>query len=625
MNLEKPTIFQTLSSDSFSAKYFDLCKKEEFSFLSIKFKSPAYNFKFISQDIFLLGFCLGVESYYKANRSLKNIDSFFGKFLQDIGPDYLDFKYADQICNKILGLPFNYVFIQNLEEELRFFEDCDLEGFYEIFGESMKFKLRNLMSVLMRICSVSVTFNITVSKESQNLSKNTVDELIRSSKYIYHYIAYEERIPNEIFSGLIMNIICEFFSISVKQYNIKNIELDFSQPFPENSTPASSLSSFKIALVSSFNIHEYYLISKAESMINPQPLNCYDCKQEIISTQDAIPVKYSKLSFSQGRLEVNPFICKFCASKNYCSLDMKKLVPPYFENYTCHHKFCPSCLQSLLPQIFEANLSENEKMKQILVPKPENQAKTHQTTNNTVIPDKKDINALVSYHNNGGIKCFSKNCGSYFSLADLNAFLEVNHITSPKKLCEMCGVGVLIEKSVRNQKKGAKFFTCSGCKYVYCATHKKIAFKCYCLCEHCGSALKDVFFLEEMNGEIYQYLECEKCKKILCFECKQEVKKFLGPCKCKCMTCENKILFRSESKIKKCPDCLNVCDECFLVLDREKVSYCEVCNRNTCRICINSLLSEEKEEKENFRNCYYCFWGEKGKKKPFLEKLTALF
>ena len=66
---------------------------------------------------------MGVESYYREHRSLKNIDSFFGKFLKDIGPEYLDFKYADHICNRILGSTFNYAFVQQVEEELFLFKE----------------------------------------------------------------------------------------------------------------------------------------------------------------------------------------------------------------------------------------------------------------------------------------------------------------------------------------------------------------------------------------------------------------------------------------------------------------------------------------------------------------------
>ena len=618
----KSTFFKTLTSDSFSSKFSEFRTKEETSFLKTKFKSRAYNFKLISDDIFLLGFCLGIESYYRENRSLKNIDSFFGKFLKDIGPEYLDFKYADQICNKFLGSTFNYVFIKQIEDELLIFEDCDLEGFYERFGESMRFNCRNLMSGLMRICSVSIIFNITVSKESQILTTNTVNELIKSSKFIYNCIGFEERIVHENFLNLIMNVICEFFSISIKQYNIRNNEVDFSQTFPENSTPSGPLSSFKVAFVSSYNIHEYYLISKTESAINPQPLNCYDCKNEIISTENATPLKYPELSPSQGTFYVNPFICKLCAINNYCSLDMNKLEAPYFESFTCHHKFCLSCLQARLPRILEANLAENEKIQFQLSQKPNTQANNPNSISDQTLPD---AGAIDLSQKQDKMKCFVKNCELCLSLTELNIFLEKNKINNPKKICEMCGVCTLNEITIQNKKKGAKFFKCCSCNIVFCATHKKNAVKCYCLCEHCGLALKDAFIMEEMNGEIYQYFECEKCQIITCSECKQKVKRFLGPCKCKCITCANKILNRSETKMKKCWDCFNVCDGCFLILDGEKVNYCGNCERNTCRTCINVILREEKEEKGKLRRCGYCYWKEKGRKKPFYEKLVDFF
>lgn len=557
---------------------------------------------------------MGVESYYREHRSLKNIDSFFGKFLKDIGPDYLDFKYADQICNRILGSTFNYAFVQQVEEELRIFENCDLEGFYERFGESMQFKLRSLMSVLMRICCVSITFNITVSKESQNLTLNTVEELIKSSKSIYNYISYDERIWNENFLSLIMNVICEFFSISIKQYNIRNNDTDFSQIFPEKLTPGGHLSQFKVALVSSYKFHDYFLISKTESIINLQPLNCYDCKQEMINTEHAVPLKYSEFSLSQEKFYVNPYICKICAINKYCSLDLNKLTAPYFENSSCHHKFCLSCIQARLPRIFEANLAENEK-KTALDRNPSSFSCMSASFEN---------NSIDLSQPKDEMKCFVKNCNACISLGELNVFLEQNKITNPEKRCEIC-MGLLREITIKNKKKGNKFFQCYGCNFIFCATHKKVAWECYCLCDHCHSALKDEFVFDELSGEIYQYFECEKCKITICSECKEKVKGALGPCNCKCISCENKILLRSEIKIKKCPDCLNICDECFLVLKWEKVQYCEVCERNTCRTCINTILREEKKEKDSLKRCGYCLRKEKEKNKSFFAKFHKNF
>ena len=286
---EQKDVFKSYSINDIILKHnLGSILQEEFLKEFVDFRE--YNFFSYSDDLYLLGFRIFLESkfhHYKNNveHLLEYLSNVLFSFLK-IDSQNL---FADKICDKFLGVPFNRQFLEDLKflfENIQNFED-----FMKTLEDPMKYKDRTKCEVFIKILCFD-----ELTKTFQLKKGEIIEDLTSKISKIETFLLSDKNSFLDIEAKYILNVLCElcFMNLNLIIFDCDS-HLKILESFPnwkktlklnENKKFEKTIIMFNDSLFGIYVLEKIFKNSISISENNNRPQNSQISTDNYVETSD---------------------------------------------------------------------------------------------------------------------------------------------------------------------------------------------------------------------------------------------------------------------------------------------------------------------------------------------------